>query len=309
MIADLDEVIKFIKWLKPISEHEAYLLQLMIRSSAMKKELGFKGSDHVLMFKTAHGYLTQRDPRHGWELWRTRLLYNIRRMAKLMEDGLWEYVRHIPGTRVVEDIYDVPKQILALYIQINPSNVVKAATATVREVVEALGTMATSSEPFWKLFRRPDTRYYANLARYARRVFHTVDVDTKELVKELEGVFKDTLGLVPDMIVTAKGAHFLVDLEYLEKSKLMMKWAGPRPKELTKLLTEWKQTRSKEAKQKVIEYAMSATDAPLYHRLLALQEVLKDKKGASLVEVKKQGLEPVPGVAYKGVVPRFITRK
>jgi hypothetical protein len=318
LVADPEELEKFVEWLPPLKPYQAYLIQLMIRSTGLKEKYGFKGSDHMLMFRAVHGYLRSVVPGRGWELWRVRLLQNIHQLGILGAQGNWIYVKYKPGSKTeIEEVYTIPWQLLAIYIQVNASDVLKAATSTVKDVLEGLTHMAHTSgvKRINDFYRRPDTRYYSNLAKHSETRFHVVDTDTDEVVKLVHDMIVDTLGILPARIRTRRGVHYLIDLHFLKERNLMRKYAGPEPpEEVKRAMGEYKSKiksvcREKpwmcEREKRIIERYIHS-DAPLYHRIKALSIIMHDHRGVPLVELKKQALEPVPGTLYKGeVIVRF----
>ena len=62
LVVDERELLRFVKWLPPISPGEAYEVVLMVRSTGLRDEYGFKGSDHKLDSRLVHGYLSERLP-------------------------------------------------------------------------------------------------------------------------------------------------------------------------------------------------------------------------------------------------------
>ena len=316
-MADLEELRKFVEWIPRISPAEAYLLYLMIRTRSTKEELGLRISDCVLERKAVYGYHHHFDPVHGWEYWRTRLYYHVLRFGVLASHGPWEYARRRPGTAEIESVVRIPPQVMAIYVQLNPSKVMQAVADAVRDAVSGLASLASTSEPNGELmrsmFRRPDLSYYSSLARRRTTIFHTVDADSKEVVSILENEFLEAIGRVPGRVVTRRGKHFLVDIRYLTANNLIRKWAGPPPPRVVNALKEYE---SKHAVcqerpnlcagvREVLENALRDSNVPLMWKVRVLGTLYRDERGVPLAELKKQALEPVPGTLYKGVVVRF----
>jgi len=313
LVVERDELERFVSWLPDLQEHQAYLVQLMIRSRGLKEKYGFKGTDHVLMFKAVHGYLRATTP-DGRIYWRVRLENEILRLGLLGARGEWEYANYEPGSRDrIRYLLRVPWELTAIYINVNPADALKAAQLTVNEVVDALYNMArtTGLARFQEFFRRPDQRYYANLARSTKTRFHSIDLDTLELFMQAINMFHNTFGYMPPRILTHRGGHILVDLEHLKEKGLERRYFGPLDKEIQQL-ANWYNSNMRnprtdkkkldEAKKKLLKYASDNTK-PFYHRMKIMSIIFRDEKGAPLVEVKKQALEPVPGTIYKGIVP------
>ena len=268
-VADEGELRRFTEWLREPEPTEGYLLQLMIRSKGLKERYGFKGSDHALKFEWVPGYKP---------LWREELVLKVKRLAVLAErsDELFVYVRHRPGTTEVEEVVRVPPPLVALFIHVNPSRWIKAAEATAKEIVESL-TAALGTEEYWRVVRRPDRRFHANLARYQRRLFYQVDLDDRSLQGEVEAIILEALGFLPARILTPRGIHYLIPVGDFTPEQAM-RWYGNRKKGIV----------------------------GAQERLARLGEEHTGEKGEPLLEVKKHPLEPVPGTLYKGeYVVRF----
>lgn len=318
LVVDEAELDRFLDWLPAIEPHQAYLLQLMIRSRGLKEEYGFKGTDHVLAFKAVHGYLDARPP-DGQVYWRVRLKHEILRLGLLGAQGMWEYANYKPGSRdLIRHLIIVPWQLIAVYININPSDTLRAAQLTAKEVVDALAGMARSDglKSFTAFFRRPDLRYYANLARSTKTRFHVVDVDDARLAVRVLELVEETLGYKPPVIFTHRGLHVIIDLERLRREGLENRYTGDPHLDMevngvtvAEALREYRARRGQRGAERyarVIEEYVSARDVPLFHRIKAMEELYRGEGGVPLVELKKQALEPVPGTLYKGrVVVRF----
>ena len=320
LIVDERELDGFISWLPDLEPHQAYLAQLMIRSRGLKEKYGFKGSDHVLMFRAVHGYLRAVTP-DGRVYWRVRLKHDIMRLGLLGAQGGWEYANYEPGGRVkIRHLVRVPWQIIAVYININPADTIRALQLTTKELVDSLAGMAHSRglEMYTEFFRRPDQRYYANLARSTKTRFHVVDADTKELFELVLELFQETFGFMPERILTHRGGHVLIDIAYIRENGLEKRYTGRMGGEITTLVNWYSSNkhnkqvdprRLEEAREKLLGY-VNDNSQPFFHRMKVLSILYTDEKGAPLVELKKQALEPVPGSIYKGkVIIRFLQRE
>lgn len=316
LIVDTGELERFVAWLPELETHQAYLVQLMIRSRGLKEKYGFKGTDHVLMFKAVHGYLDAATP-NGEVYWRVRLKHDILRLGLLGAQGVWEYANYEPGGRErIRYLLKVPWQIIALYININPSNTLKAVQLTVKELVDSLYGMAYSGgiAMYRGFFRRPDQRYYANLARSTATRFHVVDLDTKELYSLVLRLYQETFGHAPARIDTHRGGHVIVDLYRLKNEKKDRLYVGRMDASVQRLMQQYRSSRGSKTvdqkklddiRERLMDYVMDNSQ-PFFHRMKVLSIIYVDEKGAPLAELKKQALEPVPGSIYKGeTIVRF----
>ena len=314
LVVDERELLRFVKWLPPISPGEAYEVVLMVRSTGLRDEYGFKGSDHKLDSRLVHGYLSERlpdapgIPLPGAEHWRLRLYEDVKKLAVAAVGAEWYYVKYRPGTRVPEAVYKIPHQLMGLYVAINPASVMRAALSTVKDVLESVWTMAESgSRNMAELFRRPDTRYHANAMKHSVTRFHTIDIDDPGLAARVLKLVREELGFRPATIRTRRGIHILVNLPALEERGVISRWVGTMSRDAKTLLTEYKKqpAEGRETLRRALEDYVWGSSDPLFHRLSVASEIYKNERGGSLVEVKKKPLEPVPGTLYKGVVARF----
>ena len=321
LIIDKNELWKFISWLPPLEGDQAYEVVLMIRSTGLRDKYGFKGSDHKLMSKVVHGYLSSKIrglagvPMDEIELWRYRLYEDIERMGILGKQGRWSYIKYKSGSnKEIETVYDVPHELLGLLISINPSSIMKASLSTIRDIEEAVWSMASGEgkQRIRDFFRRPDERYHANIMKHMMTRIHTIDIDDMELSKKVLGVVRRSLGFTPPVIRTRRGIHILVNMDDLKRRKLIEFWIGGQDKRIPKLVNKYKYhvkgNDKKETLEKIREeleaYVWNSED-PLFHRLVVASVLYKNNRGGSLVEVKKKPLEPIPGTLYKGIVVKF----
>jgi len=311
LLVDEKEFIKFLEWLPPLREDEAYEIVLMIRSTGLRDMYGFKGSDHKLQSKVVHGYLSERIPYveglpfRNIEHWRLRLYEDVKRLAIEAVKTDWFYIRYKEGTREVNEVLKVPPQLTALYISINPSNILKATLSTVKDILEATWTIAGSNKPIIKeIFRRPDERYHANIMKHTKTRFHTVDIDDQELSNKILQIITETLEYKPPTITTKRGKHILINLEELTKNNTINKWIGKQNKEIPPIIENYKKHHNEKDKEKLEEYIWNSND-PLYHRITTASIIYTDQKGAPIIEIKKKPLEPIPGTLYKGTTIKF----
>ena len=331
LIVDERELERFVSWLPELEPHQAYLTQLMIRSRGLKEKYGFKGTDHVLMFKAVHGYLRAVTP-DGIVYWRVRLKHDILRLGLLGAQGDWEYANYEPGGRnKIRHLVRVPWQIIAVYININPADTIRALQLTTKELVDSLAGMAHSRglEMYTEFFRRPDQRYYANLARSTKTRFHVIDIDDMELSDRVLELFIETFGFRPSVIRTHRGIHVIIDLQrivseskerlYVGRDMTDMVIDGVKVSEAERMYydyyvwplktgkTEYIAPKVLEKYKRVLEEYIENPNVPFFHRVKMMGRIYVDNEGKPLVELKKQALEPVPGSIYKGeVVVRFL---
>lgn len=319
LLVDEGEFRKFLMWLPPLQEDEAYEIILMIRSTGLRDVYGFKGSDHKLASKLVHGYLSEKIPRvpglqfRNIEHWRLRLYEDVKKLAVEAVQADWFYIKYKAGTREVEEVYKIPYQLMALYISINPSKVMRASLSTVKDVLESTWTMAESRNTILKeIYRRPDERYHANAMKHTRTRFHTIDVDEKELGDRILKLVSETFGHTPPTIMTKRGLHILVNLEKLTEEKLIHKWVGKQDKNILPVIERYKKlskagTRQREVevlREKLEDYIWNSND-PLFHRMKVASILYVNERGGSIVEVKKKPIEPIPGTYYKGIIARI----
>ena len=315
LIKDEKMLLDFISWLPPIREDEAYLIVMMIRSTGLRDIYGFKGSDHKLASKLIHGYLSEVVtkvpflPLRNVEHWRLRLYEEITRFAVSAVQSRWYYVKYKAGTREVDEVFLVPPQLIAIYISINPTRILRASLSTVKDVEEAVWTIAEGRATVKSVFARPDERYHANAMKHTRTRFHVIDVDDKELAERVLEVVTEALGFTPPRIVTRRGMHILLNLEELEEHGIIDKWVGRADKRMINLSKKYENLvrHGKDAKElrAMLEEYVWYSDDPLFHRFQVASKLYVSEKGAGLIEIKKKPLEPVPGTLYKGVVVKF----
>jgi len=278
LLVDENELKRFIEWLPDIGWDEAYLVMILIRSKMLKKIFGFKGTDHTLQRTIVPGYYR--------EYTKLMLEKTIKRYALLgyYSRELFMYFRHKPGTDEVEEAIEVPRELIGIMILINPVDWINASLLTVNDVVRAFYSAWRKPKESEKLIRRIDTRYLRNCHSREKRMFHQIDVDTKEkeVISVLEDKFIEYLGFIPAHIETPHGYHYLVPVHKFT-SDISKRWFKPKEKKKRKQTSitfqEWLEKYDKELGGKILEY-------------------------------KKQTLEPVPGTLYQGdFVVRFTPEK
>lgn len=320
LLVDRNELWEFLSWLPSIDEKYAYELILMIRSTGLREKYGFKGSDHKLMSKVVHGYLNAKvsgveNVPGEVELWRLRIYEEVERLALLGKSGVWHYVKYKAGSNtIVENVYTIPWELIALLISINPSSVMRAALSTVRDIEEAVWSMAEGRgvELIKGLFRRPDERYHANIMRHTVTRFHTIDIDDASLAGRVLELVSNEFGFKPATIKTRRGFHILVNLVELKERQLINKWVGRKSEKIARIHGEYKKTanikpdsqRVHKLREELEEYVWSSCD-PLFHRFNIASTLYKNERGGPLIEIKKKPIEPVPGTLYKGITVKF----
>lgn len=310
LVVDKKELVNFLEWLKSLREDEAYEVILLIRSTGLRDKYGFKGTDHKLDSKVIHGYLNEiiKNPpvfNKPVEHWRLRLYEDILKLGAEAVNVPWYYMKYVPGTRIVDSVYTVPPELIGVFISINPSNAMKASLSTVKEVIDASYTIASTGR-IKEAFRRPDMRYHANIMRHTKTRFHTIDVDDEKLGRRFIDLFTDIFGFKPAIIRTVRGYHILVDIELLSYKGILSTYFGKVVdyKRIEPLLSKYDLFKGKEKEEvqsKLDNYVWNSTD-PLFHRVTVASKIYRNERGGSIVEIKKKPLEPVPGTRYKGLV-------
>lgn len=164
------------------------------------------------------------------------------------------------------EYYHVPSELMTIMVSPNPADWVKAGAKTVDEFVESLKDAVMNPESRDRLVRRLDVRFRSNAMRHTRHVFHMIDIDDKTLVSEIAEKVREILGKCPPMIITPNGAHLLIKVSDFD-SKTAKRWFNEIPKFLEKF---------------------------------------NEKGKPPIVEYKKNFQEPVPGILYRGFVPKFL---
>ena len=302
---DLHETVKFIQFLPRISEREGYLVQMMIRPKGIE---WIPLKERVIQQKVVHGYHSWRDPVIGWEYWRTRMLGTIINMYAIVRHGFIDFVER-SGDGEVTGIHPVPKLSLVIMVMVNPSNVLRASIDTVNNVVSSVYSVLEENDIH--RFRRPDIEYYSSVARRHRTVFHEVDIDDPDLVTRVAESMKKTMKEIPPFITTPNGVHFLVRIDEPgwvtgETDKL------PRDvlrtyRELSSICKPGRDEKCIDKINDFIDTLLEMKEYPLFKRLSMISSLLTDEKGRTLLSLNKQGLEPVPGIPYRGTIPRIVT--
>jgi hypothetical protein len=306
-----DVLEEFISWLPALRPHEAYLALLMIRARELKKRLGRRIRERALMFEAVYGYASEKDPSRGWELWRTLLMNRVMLLDAVKESGLLLNIVRKPGTNEVEAIEPLPREAAYVFVQINPSNALKASGTVARGIVENLAGLASleerTHEHIRQLLPHPRRLYLGALARHHYTRFHVVDVDSPGLLMRLGDLFSEFFGFKPALITTSRGGHLLVNLELLKEKGLLGKYVGSPPGKWLGQEMVWLRKLAATDMRAAVEQALELPrrGVPFYHFLNILSELTMGEDGSRVVEVKKQGLEPVPGQEYKGVVVLF----
>lgn len=309
LIADEAELTRFIEWLPPLKETEAYRLMMMVRSTP---ELKIRGGGDKLEIRLVHGYDKALVSFNGRpiEFWRFRYYLIVKRMAVGAVHADWYIVKYDPSDiNRITSVFKVPPSNIAIYTTINPLSFIKASIATAKEIMDSLANIALTSEPLKRVYRRPDERYKDLAMRYMYKRYYVVDVDDPDLSGQIYKLVAETLGYKPAKIITRRGVHVFVNIERAKKDKTVRRLFGVKNKRIERLVSEYKnRVRKGENAEKIekelMDYIWNSNE-PLFNRLKVAEEVYTDYKGAKLVEVKDYPLEPLPGTYYKGVIVRF----
>ena len=163
------------------------------------------------------------------------------------------------------EYYRIPPELMTLMVSPNPADWTKAGMKTVNEFVESLRDAVMNPQSRDKLVRRLDVRFRSNAMKYTKHIFHMIDIDNRGLVNEIAERVHEILGYYPAMITTPNGAHLLIKVSDFDP-KTAKKWFNIIPKYI---------------------------------------ESFNEKGKPPIVEYKKNFQEPVPGVLYRGFVPKF----
>ncbi len=242
MIYDIRQVISFVEKLPAPEKGYCYLLMLTMRSRFVKERLDIKVPDTVLEREIVAWYHYE---------WRDVYIRKVRKLSILGENVSRIY-------RITKDTlsFPVPQGSVAIMAVINPSNMVKALASLINKAINKVFAGAELRD-----IVRVRKRWFANLHKYSRRVFHTIDVDKADLLIDvLKEVTKYT---EPFMVIkTVRGYHVIIHLPSLKDNA---------PAFFKEFVQKWLNEARK-------EYV--------------------DKDGKPLIEYLKQGLEPVPGTIY-----------
>lgn len=309
LIADEAELTRFIEWLPPLKETEAYRLMMMVRSTP---ELKIRGGGDKLETGLVHGYDRALVSFNGRpvEFWRFRYYLIAKRMAVGAVHADWYIVKYDPSDiNRITSVFKVPPSNIAIYTTINPLSFIKASIATAKEIMDSLANIALTSEPLKRVFKRPDERYKDLAMRYMYKRYYVVDVDDPDLSGQIYKLVAETLGYKPAKIITRRGVHVLVNIEKAKKDGSAKKLFGVANQRMHRLLSEYKKRVAKgESAERIaaelMDYVWGSND-PLFERLKIAGKIYVDHRGVSLVEVKDTPLEPLPGTYYKGIIVRF----
>ena len=308
----IDDVKKFVYWLPKLEPHEAYVAYLLIRGKEYRRRTGRRLKDRVVAYEVVYGFDDERWD--GVELWRSKLVWKMLRLEAIRWNAPIMNIVRRPGTTEIEDVERVDPEIVAPYIQINPGNIVKALAHVSREGLNSLATLALNGlgkDVLRANYAKPLKHFLGGLAKYTRTVFHVVDADDEKLARSVIDECRATLGYTPARIRTVHGYHVLINLDDLKKRGLVSRYAGKPSKELRSTISRIDKLigRGDIDMDKALRIAnewLSRRGEPLYYRLLLLSAAARDPEtGGRLVEVKTQGLEPVPGTYQRGHYIRF----
>ncbi len=163
------------------------------------------------------------------------------------------------------EYYRIPTELVALRVSPNPTDWVRAEVDTINEVVLSLRDAVFNPGRADDIVRRIDVQFCANAMKHTRHVFHMIDVDEWSIVKDVETYVQELLGYMPARIVTKNGEHLLIKVSSFDRDTAK-RWFGH-----------------------IRDYVNEVNEV----------------YGEEVVEYKKNFQEPVPGVKYCDIVPRF----
>ncbi|MCD6411519.1 MAG: hypothetical protein J7L20_03730 [Thermoplasmata archaeon] len=161
--------------------------------------------------------------------------------------------------------YKFPKEAIAVMISPNPGRWIRATVEAISDFVQSMYQAFQAREREFEIVRRMDLRFKAYCMKYKHTLFHQIDVDKKWLIPRVERKIEEILGCIPAKVTTPNGCHFLVKVADFDK-ETAKRWFSEMPKFVNELQKEY---------------------------------------GEKVVEIKKDFQEPVPGVLYRGFVPKF----
>jgi len=195
MIWSLDQVHEFVSRLPDLDEGQCYLLMLTVRSRYVKEILGIKLPDTVLEREIVYWY---------YDDWRDVFIRKVRKLAVL-----GKHTEDIYSIRKGGKCYPVPREALGILAVINPADVRKALASMTGEVVSSV---LLSND--LRAVANISKRWFANLHRRAKSVFHTIDIDDKGLLEPILSKLKAYTS--PYMIIeTTRGYHVIVHVPSL----------------------------------------------------------------------------------------------
>jgi len=254
MIWSIEELHKFVNLLPDIEEGRAYILMLMIRSRLAKQLLGVKVKDIVLERKVVAWYEQRYD-------WRSVFVRKVKELSILAKHSNEIYVISKEKGEV-----PVPPEATGIVCVLNQSDVRQALCDFMNETMKLL-VLQNDLENAHKVWKR----YVANLHKRVKRIFHVLDLDTKD-----ENIFNEIMSELDKykqpyfVIETRRGYHFVIDLRVFAEDR---KLAG-------KFFTEFVHRYVPE-KQKVLYEIENGNKKPL-------------------IEYQTQAMSPVPGTVYGG---------
>ena len=197
MIWDMGQLKDFVYSLPDLENGQCYLIMLAVRSKFAKEKYGVKIPDTVLEREVVYWY---------YDDWRDVFIRKVIKLAKLGECAEEEelYLVGKGNTR-----YVVGKDILGILAVINPADVRKALVDLCNKVISTaiLGNDLKSIANIKK-------RWFGCLHRRSRRIFHTIDIDDRSLLKPVLERLKKYI--MPYMVIeTPNGYHVIVHLPSL----------------------------------------------------------------------------------------------
>ena len=254
-----EEVRRFISLLPDLGEYEGYMVMLIARSRIVKELFGIKIKDTPVEFKIVPWY---------YENWREKLLRVVRKLAVLGAHSRELYTIRGSGREV-----EPPPEAMGIMLVINPLNLKRALYQFMRDTLQLIMEMND-----WKQAIRVTSRWYGTAHACARKVFHTIDVETKDekLISTLLHIL-DKYSQPFAMIETRRGYHILIDLRRFSEDNVLATryWREFLQRELPELQREFR---------------------------------FRDEKGEEklLIEYIKHIQEPVPGTLYGGFPVRLV---
>ena len=140
-------------------------------------------------------------------------------------------------------------------------------TASIDTVKEFMDSMRESIiSGTPSVLKRIDVRLAANCMRRTKAYFHMIDIDSHEAVNDVLMEVQELLSYLPARIVTPHGMHVLVPVHEFDK-ETARRWFRNIDEVIDRINLDY---------------------------------------GGGAVEYKKVFQEPVPGIEYRGIIPKFL---
>lgn len=188
IIVDEDKLKEFIDWLPDLKNQETYYCTLFARSKYSK---AIKAGDKQILKSFTSS--------------KSRLINKIKQLETKV--GTYLTKERITGIDV-----PIPQEALALYISVNPRDIIKATKASLKEFVDLITSEYNGYNPYKKVL----THIQQSCSRKLYSEFDFDNVPFEYVKTESEKILnKDCLNYV----ITRGGVHTLIDLSKVKNSE------------------------------------------------------------------------------------------